>query len=246
MSGNLSPVLDGLAERINALHDASLSAMRQSFEHAAEAGRLLIEAKAMVGHGEWAGWLAANTQISERTARRWMRFAKHGREVAEKTATVADLAYADMDAALCLRDKLVQGARDSFATTVDHQVKIDESERLEARYREHASRRDAWLARHPSESECTSEALEEALALIIELCCLEEEWFSSAPPVFTSTYSTEYVQGCELVAQSVDQRSLIIEMLKTKTTPHLTPDQVEQTASGLRRAAVRFILRGGR
>ena len=48
---------------------------------------MLIEAKEAIPHGEWAGWLARNTGLSARTARRYMQLSKSGLE----SATVADL-----------------------------------------------------------------------------------------------------------------------------------------------------------
>lgn len=55
-------------------------------EKALQAGRLLIEAKKLAGHGSWGGFLA-KTGIRERTAQRYMRLAESGM----KSATVADL-----------------------------------------------------------------------------------------------------------------------------------------------------------
>jgi hypothetical protein len=56
-------------------------------ESALEAGRLLIEAKELVQHGEWEDWLAENVHFSERTARRYMQLFRSGL----KPATVAVL-----------------------------------------------------------------------------------------------------------------------------------------------------------
>ena len=62
-----------------------------AIEHAIECGRLLVEAKASVPHGEWLPWLCENTKVSERTARRWMRFAENSETLPAKPATVAEL-----------------------------------------------------------------------------------------------------------------------------------------------------------
>src|SRR5690348_4007004 len=58
----------GLAERINAAHRAAGRAMRDAVARAVEAGHLLTEAKALVGHGGWEAWVGTNCVFSPRTA----------------------------------------------------------------------------------------------------------------------------------------------------------------------------------
>ena len=58
--------LPDLASRINAAHRECESAARSAVTHALEAGRTLLEAKQQVAHGQWADWLAANVECSER------------------------------------------------------------------------------------------------------------------------------------------------------------------------------------
>ena len=79
--------LNELAGNIRAAHTACRAAAEMSAERALEAGRWLIEAKALVKHGDWADWLEANVGFSQRTARRYMQLVKAGLE----SATVADL-----------------------------------------------------------------------------------------------------------------------------------------------------------
>lgn len=50
------PLAD-LATQINQEHEAASKAMRTSLEHARRAGKLLIQAKAQLDHGEWGDWL---------------------------------------------------------------------------------------------------------------------------------------------------------------------------------------------
>lgn len=49
---------------------------RNVTEHALEAGRLLLEAKKQVAHGQWRSWLQQNFQLSERTAQQYMRLSR--------------------------------------------------------------------------------------------------------------------------------------------------------------------------
>src|SRR4051812_42211679 len=81
---NYLPVLAAL---IRAEHEATSAALKSSVDHGSAVGKLLIEAKAKVPHGQWLPWLKANCAMPERTARDYMRLAR----LSVKTATVADL-----------------------------------------------------------------------------------------------------------------------------------------------------------
>jgi len=84
--------LDSLGARINAEHSACAAALKAGLAHAIEAGRLLLEAKAAVGHGGWSAWLGARCGFSERTAQGYMRVARHAAELgAGDPQRVADL-----------------------------------------------------------------------------------------------------------------------------------------------------------
>lgn len=86
-----------LAGEIGAAHRDTITASARAAERAIATGNLLMEAKGLVKHGEWAGWLAANvSEMSERTAQRYMRLARSGL----KSATVADLGLRAADEAL--------------------------------------------------------------------------------------------------------------------------------------------------
>jgi len=83
--------LKSLAGTINDTHAAAGASFRAGVQHAMEAGRLLIEAKEQVGHGEWLPWLRANCEFSERTAQAYMRVAKRAGELEASPQRVADL-----------------------------------------------------------------------------------------------------------------------------------------------------------
>lgn len=66
----------GMADAINAEHDAAQAAARTAIEHAIECGRLLLDAKEQCGHGAWLPWLETHTRVSVRQAQRYMRVAR--------------------------------------------------------------------------------------------------------------------------------------------------------------------------
>ncbi len=76
-----------LAAEIRKAHAGVEDAARTAAEHAIEAGTALIEAKALVKHGEWLPWLKEHCEISERTAQLYMKIVRLG----FKSETVADL-----------------------------------------------------------------------------------------------------------------------------------------------------------
>jgi Protein of unknown function (DUF3102) len=88
-----------LAASINEHLTAAEKATRRGLEHAIAAGLLLIEAKKLVGHGEWLAWLQANCQIGQRQAQTYMRLARNRhRFEAVKNAAAAHLTIAAAEA----------------------------------------------------------------------------------------------------------------------------------------------------
>src|SRR5262245_65388910 len=55
---------------------ALTTALRTRAECTVEIGRLLLQAKGLVEHGEWLPWLKSNFPLSDRTAERYMAVAK--------------------------------------------------------------------------------------------------------------------------------------------------------------------------
>jgi Protein of unknown function (DUF3102) len=68
--------LADLAARIKAEHEAAEAANKRGLEHAINAGRLLLEAKAQVTHGRWLPWLGEHCRVPERTAQAYMQVAR--------------------------------------------------------------------------------------------------------------------------------------------------------------------------
>jgi hypothetical protein len=80
-----------LAVRIRSEHQAAKIAARKTLEHALRAGELLLEAKALVGHGHWGDWLHDHCDVSERTAQGYMRLARNRTALASNPQSAADL-----------------------------------------------------------------------------------------------------------------------------------------------------------
>lgn len=70
-----------LAIEINAEHRAAHGAAEKALEHAAECGRRLLEAKALLPHGKWLPWLETNTEVVPRQSQKYMRLAENWNEI---------------------------------------------------------------------------------------------------------------------------------------------------------------------
>ena len=88
--------LPDLAAAIDCEHQAAVGAARSAVEHAIECGKLLLEAKTVVGHGAWLGWVKTNCTFGQRTAQGYMRLARELPRLDETNAQrVADLSLRD-------------------------------------------------------------------------------------------------------------------------------------------------------
>ena len=99
--------LAALAADIRAEHVAIETHAGHMATKAVAAGRMLIEAKAAIPHGQWTAWLQTETGLGGRTARRYMQIAQSGLE----TATVANLG--------------IRGAVEAIAKTGNKAAQID-------------------------------------------------------------------------------------------------------------------------
>ena len=68
--------LEELALQIRTASSEAMRHANEATEGALIAGRLLIEAKSRVKHGEWDAWVTANCEVAIRTAQAYMRLAK--------------------------------------------------------------------------------------------------------------------------------------------------------------------------
>lgn len=224
---NLDCVLAGLAEKIDTLHSAALSSHRKSIEQAIECGRVLNEAKALVGHGQWLSWLEANTRVDERTARRWMRYANNAETVLAKSATVADLTFAEIDRDLSAAAVACDGVsadlqrfgdlvaelrkgRDVLADSVTFELLMELRAKERAvrgrRYRDLRARID-YAERHPDDEH--RDLWECVAAYLIDCWVSHAEWLDEdvEAEAKLAAAKPEYVELCRHVAQlSPDDR----------------------------------------
>ncbi len=88
-----------LAVEIRRAHANVQEAAKTAAEYAIAAGHALIEAKELVGHGEWLPWLKDNCALAERTAQLYMKLARSG----HSASTVAALGLKAAEKALALK-----------------------------------------------------------------------------------------------------------------------------------------------
>ncbi len=64
--------LTALASDINRHHENACLRADEAINHAMAAGKLLLQAKAAVPHGEWLGWVGANIRVTPRQVQRYI------------------------------------------------------------------------------------------------------------------------------------------------------------------------------
>lgn len=96
--------LPDLAAKINEATTAAETHARSAMQHALTAGTLLVQAKALVPHGEWQQWVEAHCTIAPRTASAYMRLAARLPELPDsERQRVADLPLRDAIQAISTR-----------------------------------------------------------------------------------------------------------------------------------------------
>jgi hypothetical protein len=111
VGGVITPLAD-LAPRIREAHQAAEANRQSAVASAIMVGRLLKEARAQVPHGEWLSWLERNTGLSQRTAQRYLRYAKHADEL--KDAAVIDLSIRNADCKIAGASRTKSATRGGF------------------------------------------------------------------------------------------------------------------------------------
>ena len=112
MNDVLIPSLADIAVKINAETNAAETHARSAMQHALAAGSLLVQAKALVAHGDWQRWVEANCTIAIRTASAYMRLATRIEALPDpERQRVADLAVRDAIRAISTSPETPPGAR---------------------------------------------------------------------------------------------------------------------------------------
>lgn len=96
-----------------------------SVESAIKAGEFLTEAKDQLKHGQWLPWLRDHCDLPDRTARLYMRLARHKEELA-KSATVADLTIRGALEVLDVDARLAAHAKAINAEWADYRAAVTE------------------------------------------------------------------------------------------------------------------------
>lgn len=65
-----------IADEINSHTKQAIDRANEAMHHAIEAGKLLLEVKASLAHGQFGAWLEANVNVSPRQAQRYMAAAE--------------------------------------------------------------------------------------------------------------------------------------------------------------------------
>ncbi|MGY2988721.1 DUF3102 domain-containing protein [Bradyrhizobium sp. USDA 4508] len=87
----MSNRLPVLADEIKAALKGLTATATTAFEYAVSVGDKLVEAKALLHHGEWLPWLNDHCSLSERQAQKYMRIARAKEALAAKAPLTADL-----------------------------------------------------------------------------------------------------------------------------------------------------------
>lgn len=136
---------DMIAAEINAIKDQTRNIV---LYNSIEIGRRLVEAKEIVGHGEWSNWLEKTVDYSQRTANNLMKiFKEYGSSQISllgdnlNSQTYANLSYSQALALLGLpiedREKFVEENNLEEMSTRELQEAIKEKQRLEAKVKKY-------------------------------------------------------------------------------------------------------------
>lgn len=136
---------DMIAAEINAIKDQTRNIV---LYNSIEIGRKLVEAKEIVGHGEWANWLENSVDYSQRTANNLMKiFKEYGAAQITllgdnlNSQTYANLSYSQALALLGLpteeREEFVKENNLEEMSTRELQEAIKEKQRLEAKVKKY-------------------------------------------------------------------------------------------------------------
>ncbi len=112
--------LDRVAEQIRIEVDKVEKSLRHSLKHAIIAGKILCEAKKLIGHGEWLAWFSNQKfTFAEGTAQRYMRLYRRWPEINDRLkengnpSSLTDLTFSDAISILSDPERLEQKPLDA-------------------------------------------------------------------------------------------------------------------------------------
>ncbi|EGG33460.1 DUF3102 domain-containing protein [Paenibacillus sp. HGF5] len=124
------------------IRDIDQKARQHAIRSAIEIGEKLIEAKALVKHGDWANWLNENVNYSQSTANNFMRVATEYKEL--NSQALANLSYSQAVALLSVkteeREAFVEENNAAEMSARELQAAIKEKQELERLLQEERER----------------------------------------------------------------------------------------------------------
>lgn len=138
------------------IRDIDEIARQHAVRSATDIGEKLIEAKALVDHGEWASWLKQNVNYSQSTANNFMRVAVEYKEL--NSQTLANLSYSQAVALLSVpseeREAFVEENKASEMSTRELQAAIKAKQEAEKLLEDERERvKEEQLARELEEGQ---------------------------------------------------------------------------------------------
>ena len=110
-----------IANEINGHAEQATAKANEAMHHAIEAGKLLLEVKASLAHGQFGAWLETNVKVSARQAQRYMAVAGGKpvpvRALSSKYDTVSHLTHEDAQA-----KSLAEYFKPTWEPTPGHQM----------------------------------------------------------------------------------------------------------------------------
>lgn len=106
--------IETIITQINVHHHNAMKQADAAVDSARAAGKLLLEVKTTIPHGEWTNWLKTHLTVSDRQAQRYMAEAQGKavsiRKLTSKTDTVSDLKDPNRSMGIWKGDKWQPGA----------------------------------------------------------------------------------------------------------------------------------------
>jgi predicted RNA-binding Zn-ribbon protein involved in translation (DUF1610 family) len=143
-----APDLSQLATQANQAHLACQAAMQSMLTYARQCGEILLQVKALVGHGHFQGWMQNNCKFSPTTARNYMVLARNWDQLLDlsKQQRDGDLTLERLSVREALRI-LTAGGAEELTTEILYQTCPSCGERLIVTSKLYATCGNCWECR---------------------------------------------------------------------------------------------------